>query len=103
MTAYSPNPYERALQVLGRLDHADLLAAYKQFVSRLQTILTPAEQEIYASFQQRTQGGVRPEEQAVADKVAADAEALPLYEQYLTVLKSAEPPTVVEAKAKRGR
>ncbi len=102
-TAYSSNPYERALQVLGRLGHADLLAAYQQYVSRLQTILTPAEQETYASFQQRTQGGVLPQEQAVADKVAADAEALPLYEQYLTTLRSAEPPAVVAAKPKRGR
>jgi len=103
MTAYSPNAYERALQVLERLDHADLLAAYKQYVTRLQTILTPEEQATYASFQQRTTGGVQPEEQAVADKVAADADALPLYDQYLAALQNARPPEAVQAKSKRGR
>lgn len=92
MTAFSPNAYERALQVLGRLNRPDLLDAYKQFVVRLQTILTPEEQDTYASFQQRTTGGVRPEEQAIADKVAADGEVASLYERYLELLSSTPRP-----------
>jgi hypothetical protein len=90
MTTYSPNAYHRALQVLERLNEPDLLETYRQFVARLDAILTPEEQDTYAAFQQRTTGGARPEEQAVADKVAADSEAPALYERYLSLLGSRE-------------
>ncbi len=86
MTAFSPNAYQRALQVLERLENPNLLAAYKRFAVRLDAILTPEEQATFTSFQQRTTGGIRPEEQAVADKVAADAEAMALYNAYLELL-----------------
>ena len=90
MTTYSPNAYHRALQVLERLHDGELLDAYQRFVARLEAILAPEEIDTYAAFQQRTTGGVRPEEQEVADKVAADPEALSLYERYLTLLANRE-------------
>ncbi len=80
------NPYHRALNVLQRLNNAELLAAYQRFTTRLESILSPEEVNTFASYQQRTTGGIRPEEQAVADKVAADGEAISLYEQYMNVL-----------------
>jgi hypothetical protein len=77
------------LQVLERLGDTELLEAYEKFVTRLEGVLTPQEQEVYTLFQQRTMGGsVPPEEQAVADKVADHAELPQLYERFLTILSS---------------
>jgi len=88
MNATHPNAYGRALEVLERMQDRELLEAYRRFAARLQQILTPEEMDVYASFQQRTTGGVRPEEQVIADKVAADAEATSLYDSYLQVLST---------------
>ena len=82
------NSYRRALNVLQRLGNAELLEAYQRFATRIESILSPEEVNTFASYQQRTTGGIRPEEQAVADKVAADGEAISLYEQYMNVLTS---------------
>ena len=90
MTTYEPNAYHRALQVLERLNEPELTEAYKRYVARLDAILTPDEQNTYVAFQQRTQGIPRAEEQEVADKVAADPEALSLYDRYLTLLSNRE-------------
>jgi hypothetical protein len=82
------NPYHRALNVLQRLNNAELTEAYRRFTTRIESILSPEEVITFASYQQRTTGGIRPEEQAVADKVAADAEVISLYEQYINLLTS---------------
>ena len=81
--------YRNGLHVLERLGDTELHEAYQNFVTRLEGVLTPQEQEIYTLFQQRTMGGsVPPDEQAVADKVAGHAELPQLYEQFLTLLNS---------------
>ena len=82
------NAYRRGIEALQVLNDPELVAAYEQYVSRLEQQLTPDELELYRSYQQRAQTGTstRPEEQAVADKVEADPELLPLYERYLRLL-----------------
>ena len=82
------NSYERALSVLARLNDDELYQAYHRFADRVQQILSPEELETYCSFQQRTLGGAPPEEQAVADKVAADPEAVPAFQRYLSMLQN---------------
>jgi hypothetical protein len=88
MDEHPMSAYRRALQVLERSGDAELFEAYQRYLTRLETILTAEEQALYCTFQQRTQGGVQPEEQTIADKVAADGEALQLYDRYLTLLSS---------------
>ena len=80
--------FHRAVQALERLNEPELLEAYRRFVARLETLLTPEEMQLYTDYQQRAAAGssARPDEQAVADKVEADSEALSLYEQYRQVL-----------------
>ncbi len=80
--------FHRAVQALERLNEPELLEAYRRFVARLEGLLTPEEMEIYTDYQQRISMGssARPEEQAAADKVESDSEALSLYQHYLDLL-----------------
>ncbi len=83
------NAYHRGAEVLSRLNDAELLEAYRRYVTRLESILSPEELELYVAWQQtqqRSQATQRPEEYEVSAKVEADAEAVQLYERYLGLL-----------------
>lgn len=82
------NAYRQGIVALQAFNDPELVAAYEQYVTRLEQRLTPDEMELYRSYQQRAQTATstRPEEQAVADKVDGDPEILSLYERYLVLL-----------------
>ncbi len=90
------NPFQRAIDVLERLNDPDLLDAYKQYVARLEAILGPEQLEMYASMYQRDrrqfagqEAGllVLPEEIAVHDRAVADPELANLYQRFITELE----------------
>lgn len=101
-----PNAYDRALQALARYNDPELLEAYKHYVARLKTILTPEELDMYARSHQHPQSTAghvdvpSPDQVAAPDeaddeisaarKVEADGEAQALYEQYLAILGTRE-------------
>jgi len=66
------NAYERALQAIQQLNDPELLKAYQEYATRLESVLSTDELDTYAGFQQRDGPNPRPEEQIVTDKVAAD-------------------------------
>ena len=101
-----PNAYDRALQALERYNDPELLEAYKRYVARLKTILTPEELDMYARSHQHPQStaghtdvpspdqvaapGEAEAEIRAARKVEADAEAQALYGQYRAILGTRE-------------
>jgi hypothetical protein len=86
------NAYQRGLQALERLNEPELAAAYQAYVQRLGQHLSSDEMDLYAAYIQRLQlaSAPRPEEQAVADKIAGDGELDRLYQHYLQVLNKSQ-------------
>ncbi len=89
------NSFQRAVDVLERLNDPDLLDAYKQYVGRLESILGPEQLETYASMYQRDRRQITgqaagllalPEEIDVRDRVMADPEVDSLYQRFIALL-----------------
>jgi hypothetical protein len=93
----SENALERGLHVLERTNDPELVAAYRQFVERIEALVGRDHVDAYAALYQRSQrqlsnqdlgSPVSDEEQAVREKVLVDGEVRRLYDHYLALLAS---------------
>lgn len=90
------NGFQRAIAVLERLGDPELLAAYKQYIARLEATIGSGRLDTYASMYQRDRRQftgqdagllVLPEEIAVRDRALADPEVASSYERFIALLK----------------
>jgi hypothetical protein len=91
------NALERGLHVLERIDDPELVAAYRQYMERIEALVGRDHVDAYAALYQRSQrqlshqeigSPVSPEERVVREKVLADPEVDRLYAHYMSLLSA---------------
>ncbi len=90
------NAFQRAINVLERVEDREVVEVYKQYVARLESILGAGWMDTYASMYQRDrrqltgqEAGslVLPEEIALRDRTLADSEVAALHQRYIALLE----------------